>query len=455
MCSLSKQSADLQRSEFVAGSEDDLGRPLAEALANVHYNIILMGCRYPQAVEDRVRQWKPTTWESVTACKGRSAPTPVPRRESKAVVVELEVSAAAVANDVPVDAADCHSINSTTAAAAAATTTPDGATFPPRLLSLAQRMRMRACENEQLYVAKLNDAGQLSRVVVDYVTSEMDSAGMHSVSVVIDSVHVARGSAPQKKSAKHLAAKNAFERLRAAQQSLGITVVPSGMQVIKEAKSHIDHADLVSKTYHDADKVSENSKGSMLLKKMGYSGTGGLGKDGQGRAEPVIETGTSGTGHRHGIGAMEEGDLDKTRIEHLLRDFLSSDEESLVFGKGLAKENRAIVHTLSQRMGLLHRSHGQGEGRQLVVQKRPGSAVANNGGAHTNRRRHTTQGSEIAPPHHRNSQHDDAQYSGQYQHNYQQAPARGGRHPRQRQRDSRRNQYTDGPPPPRRRHAPY
>ena len=53
-------------------------------------------------------------------------------------------------------------------------------------------------------------------------------------------------------------------------------------------------ADLVSKAYEKAPSISDDNIGNQMLRKMGWTGSGGIGKDGQGRAEPVMALGTDG-----------------------------------------------------------------------------------------------------------------------------------------------------------------
>lgn len=162
----------------------------------------------------------------------------------------------------------------------------------------------------------------------------------------------------------------------------------------------------------------KNIKGIKLLTKMGWKGAGhGLGIAQQGITKP-IEVGQilerSGIGYRDTyVEEVKEKDSQSLDTKHktedsidqpavykkntsvvynnnqnkpnlkrnrlnfrnniikLLKNFISSlSDEDLVFEKGLSSEERAIVHKEANRFGLKTRSHGTGENRFLVAQKK-------------------------------------------------------------------------------------
>ena len=55
----------------------------------------------------------------------------------------------------------------------------------------------------------------------------------------------------------------------------------------------------------------------------------------------------------------------------------STEPETMIFAQELPPEHRRLVHTLAHHMGLLHTSHGQGDARQVHVQRpAPGSNIS-------------------------------------------------------------------------------
>uniref|UniRef100_A0A8D8WQZ6 G patch domain-containing protein 2 n=1 Tax=Cacopsylla melanoneura TaxID=428564 RepID=A0A8D8WQZ6_9HEMI len=173
------------------------------------------------------------------------------------------------------------------------------------------------------------------------------------------------------------------------------------------------------------EQLAENNIGSKLLKLMGWSGSGGLGKSGQGIAEPVPITGRlektrlglgqdhptprashasrSGGGGVHSRvsdGASGEDKLGLT-VKHqykltsphfkswareLLIEYVQSSNllwfEDLIFSSSFSKEERALIHVLCQSLApcrnkLQAKSYGKDDARHLVVSRK----VAKNGRA--------------------------------------------------------------------------
>uniref|UniRef100_A0A8D8ZK49 G patch domain-containing protein 2 n=2 Tax=Cacopsylla melanoneura TaxID=428564 RepID=A0A8D8ZK49_9HEMI len=172
------------------------------------------------------------------------------------------------------------------------------------------------------------------------------------------------------------------------------------------------------------EQLAENNIGSKLLKLMGWSGSGGLGKSGQGIAEPVPITGRLektrlGLGQDHptprashasrsggGVhsrvsdGASGEDKLGLT-VKHqykltsphfkswareLLIEYVQSSNllwfEDLIFSSSFSKEERALIHVLCQSLApcrnkLQAKSYGKDDARHLVVSRK----VAKNGRA--------------------------------------------------------------------------
>lgn len=115
--------------------------------------------------------------------------------------------------------------------------------------------------------------------------------------------------------------------------------------------------------------IPESNKGSQLLRKMGWTGSEGLGREGRGINEPV----SMGILDNQRLGLGAGGDvngIDLVNIRERLQEFIWSDEMELSFPNTLNSEERAQVHRLCTQFGLHHRSQGQGEGRHIVVSRK-------------------------------------------------------------------------------------
>ncbi|XP_008475935.1 NF-kappa-B-repressing factor-like [Diaphorina citri] len=156
------------------------------------------------------------------------------------------------------------------------------------------------------------------------------------------------------------------------------------------------------------EKLAENNIGSKLLKLMGWSGSGGLGKNAQGISEPVPITGRldkkrSGLGQNLPLRTIRGGDGDdkiglsvqkqigltgasfKHWARDLLSEYLNSPHllwfEDLIFSSSFSKEERATLHSFCQtnqyRNQLVAKSYGRDEERHLVISRK----LAKNGRA--------------------------------------------------------------------------
>ena len=183
---------------------------------------------------------------------------------------------------------------------------------------------------------------------------------IHETAVVIGGKLIATGSAINRKYSKRDCATRAFEILKSSQQLM-----------IKSSLNHdnvksIEKGDLVKAAFQNANKIEQSNVGNIMLRKMGWTGEGGLAK--HGISEPVfIEStdGRKGLGHCEDSVAIERGSVEKTLVDFLLQ----SSENEIKFSSQLSKEERAIVHKLCTKYGLKHKSFGKGDDRYLMVSK--------------------------------------------------------------------------------------
>ena len=125
-------------------------------------------------------------------------------------------------------------------------------------------------------VSILNESAQKSKKTISF-----DDLGVGSCScaVTIAAKVVAVGEGIGKKQAKRNAAENALAILRPRQPV--VSVRPRA----HESAPCVSRSELVSKDYEKTPSIAENSIGNRMLRKMGWTGSGGIGKEGQGRAD--------------------------------------------------------------------------------------------------------------------------------------------------------------------------
>ncbi|XP_042453374.1 DExH-box ATP-dependent RNA helicase DExH6-like [Zingiber officinale] len=74
-----------------------------------------------------------------------------------------------------------------------------------------------------------------------------------------------------------------------------------------------------------------------------------------------------GGGQQQQLGPVSEAS--RVRIARILEEFQASQDEVYTFEPGLSKQERALIHMMCRKMGMVSRSSGYGERRQLSVYK--------------------------------------------------------------------------------------
>ena len=214
-------------------------------------------------------------------------------------------------------------------------------------------------------VSILNESAQKSKKTIEFqdLGSKMEPGKNEpdfSCAAVIDEKLVATGSAKNKKDAKRDAATKALEILKKSQPC-----VTKKLQ--HDDVSTVEKGDLVKAAYHSASKIDESNVGNQLLRKMGWTGSGGLGKDGI--SEPIFVDGADG---RKGLGQNDTNkSIKRSSVEDVLMKFIREQkEEEIKFSNDLSKDERALIHRISQKYGLKHKSFGTGEKRYLVISRK-------------------------------------------------------------------------------------
>lgn len=219
-------------------------------------------------------------------------------------------------------------------------------------------------ENSDNAICIINDTAQFNKVTADYKFTVLPDHRWRC-EVYLEGQYVAAGIGP-KKIVKHIAATEALATLRQTQ-----AVVKSNLR--KEGHSDaISRSQILARSGEEATRqeIKEDNIGNQLLRKMGWKG-GGLGRDGEGIAEPIrVKEQFS----REGLGMDTDksgNQLSKRDIEDIIRNYASSDrQDDLRFSTDLTNDERKQIHQISQKYGLRSKSYGQGRQRFLVVSRK-------------------------------------------------------------------------------------
>ncbi|XP_049897487.1 NF-kappa-B-repressing factor [Epinephelus moara] len=239
-----------------------------------------------------------------------------------------------------------------------------GGRFGPPVGKKKHLSELVILENSDNAICIINDTAQFNKVSADYKFTVLPDHRWRC-EVYLEGQYVAAGIGP-KKIVKHIAAKEALATLRQTQ-----AVVKSNLR--KEGHNDaISRSQILARSGEEATRqeIKEDNIGNQLLRKMGWKG-GGLGRDGEGIAEPIrVKEQFS----REGLGMDTDktgNQLSKRDIEDIIRNYASSDrQDDLRFSTDLTNDERKQIHQISQKYGLRSKSYGQGRQRFLVVSRK-------------------------------------------------------------------------------------
>ena len=185
----------------------------------------------------------------------------------------------------------------------------------------------------------------------------------HLVKLFINDTLLAAAHGDSMAAAKKQCSEEGLAKLRKCCYTLIIKDRLVGSVVDKKdvsgAKSKVDGAS----TQH-----LEDSKASRMMKLMGWGG-GGLGKNQQGREEPVQVVEQV---RRAGLGSHQEGEkVFRKNITNVIQEFKRSNANNeLVFASDFSKEERALIHIIARKFNLKSVSYGKDSDRQLVLSRK-------------------------------------------------------------------------------------
>lgn len=216
-------------------------------------------------------------------------------------------------------------------------------------------------ENSSNAICIINDTAQFNKITADYKFSIMPDQSW-KCEVYLQGRFIAAGVGP-KKLVKHIAADEALKTLK---QTCSIVKA----NVRKDSNdAAISRSQIMGRSGEEEkmQEIKEDNIGNQLLRKMGWKG-GGLGRDGEGIAEPirVKEQFT-----REGLGLDADSQLNKRDLEDVIRNYVASDrQDELRFSTELTNDERKQIHQISQKYGLRSKSYGQGKQRFLIVSRK-------------------------------------------------------------------------------------
>jgi len=223
-------------------------------------------------------------------------------------------------------------------------------------------------ESEWKHICIIHESCQRCNIFIEFVSddnTEILPTGeiYYCCLLYIKSIEISKGRGLSKKEAKHDAARLGVDRLKENQQIIYKS------DINHDSLETVEKGQLVRRSYETAPKLDDSNLGNKLLRKMGWKGSGGIGKNEGGISDPVFVDAADG---RKGVGhEFRNRDIKRESVEKTLLDFIRNDEQTEIrFSNDLSSEERALVHTRCQKFGLKHKSHGKGDDRYLVVSKK-------------------------------------------------------------------------------------
>lgn len=220
------------RLQFISAWKHKFSNDRLESLSMVWVNMKFWGCRYPSAVENLVSDLE------AKAC----IPEHLLKREYSKKVEFLASTSKNTDNK--------------------STLIENFTIYEP------------SCDNTDTNInalSILNESAQKSKKSISFVENTKKHHKLFSYGVYIQDNLIAEGKAEIKKEAKRIAAEKALEVLKSHQP------VVKKRKIDHDAAKTVTKTELTNQAYVNAPSIPDSNLGNMLLRKMGWSGVGGVG----------------------------------------------------------------------------------------------------------------------------------------------------------------------------------
>lgn len=366
----------IARISFIEDHLPTYGFERALSLSMVWANMKFLGCRYPDATERLVMHYNvPETDKSRTfpanGCyivNGEDFPDGIPLGALAKDDIETEEKE----DNNDSDTATQVSMLISNIRERVETekkqddVTPAAAAISPELSEICRKLVLpQATSQEDHPVSLLTASCQKANLMLSFAFKEhVDKVSKHptiigyQATILINDTIVGKGdSYSTKKDAKKHACEVVIERVKNLQQSTGYAPPPVHSECIE--KSEI----LQGSGSTTQQSVPISGVGGQLLRKMGWSE-----EDSAKASQPFDSQRNPG---RSGLGfASQESSALRQNVEQKLNEFVNSDKDELVFSSEFSTEERKMIHNLCTQYKLHHKSHGKGDDRKLVIQKK-------------------------------------------------------------------------------------
>ncbi|XP_065882610.1 uncharacterized protein [Dysidea avara] len=371
----------IARISFIEDHTPTYGFERALSLSMVWANMKFLGCRYPTATEQLVMNYNvPETDKGrkfpkngVYVLNTEDFPDGVPLG-ALSVVADEESHLLADEEDNDSDTSTQVSMLISDIREKVETDKKQGdvkpATTPvsPELSDICYKLSLPDDLNQQDHPVSVLDAScQKANLTISYAfkehvdeTTKRPTVIGYQATVLINDVIVGKGdSYSAKKDAKKHACEVVIERVKDIQKSTGCAPAPNQSEHIE--KSEIMQTGGVG----DQAAMSTDGIGGKLLQKMGWD------KDSTSTSQASQVFDSYGNLGRSGLGfAPQESSALRQNVEQKLYEFVNSDKDELVFSSEFSLDERKLIHSLCAKYKLSHKSHGKGDERKLVIQKK-------------------------------------------------------------------------------------